>query len=443
MSLFRSRLSRVSRMNSNLRSRPGFGLKILGLLIAVALVACRIGLAQDRPGKPAESAATADTPEAHLGAGYDDLKNSRYEAAAREFRAAMALDPKLVMQARFPLAVSLFEMRQAEDARREFEAVRRDAADSPSVEYYLGRIDLAEGKLDAAIAELSKAAIQPPFPDTASYLGSAYLKQHDLASAEKWLRKAAELAPRDAAVEFTLGQLYKEAGRKEEAEQAFSRSEELRQREAEVDRLRVDCTQKLSQASLDDARLVCDQLFDPDDVEKLTILGTLYGNHGDTEAALKPLRRAAELSPNSPQMQYNLAMCYFQLGRYREAHEPLAKAVERWPDLFPLSALLGAVLYHLGEELPAYEAFYRAHELNPQDAATASALYELALSLGEESLAGKQYQDSLRYLNEAAKLRPQEAEPHRRLAAIYDATGRPAEAEAERRQAERFQDNDE
>jgi len=412
-------------------------LKILGLLIAVALVACRIGLAQDRPGKPAESAATADTPEAHLGAGYDDLKNSRYEAATREFRAALALDPKLVMPARFPLAVSLFEMRQAEDARHEFEAVRREAGDSPSVEYYLGRIDLAEGKLDAAIAELSKAATQPPFPDTASYLGSAYLKRHDLVSAEKWLRKAAELDPHDAAVQFTLGQLYKEAGRKDEAQQAFSRSEELRQREATVDRLRVDCTQKLAQASLDDARLVCDQLFDPDDVEKLTILGTLYGNHGDTEAALKPLRRAAELSPNSPQMQYNLAMCYFQLGRYREAREPLAKAVEQWPDLFPLSALLGAVLYHLGEELPAYGAFHHAHELNPQDAAAASALYGLALSLAEKSLAGKHYSDSLHYLKEAATLRPQEAEPHRRLAAIYDATGRLAEAEAERRQVER------
>jgi len=425
-------------MSSNLRSRPRLGLKSLGSVLAVALVVCRAGLAQDRPGSPAAGAGTDNSPEAHLGAGYDDLKNSRYEAAAREFRAALALDPKLVMQARFPLAVSLFEMRQAEDARREFEAVRRAAGDGPSVEYYLGRLDLAEGKLDAAIAELSKAAAQPPFPDTASYLGSAYLKRHDLASAGKWLRQAAELAPRDASVEFALGQLYKEAGRKEEAQQAFARSEELRQREAGVDRLRVDCTQKLAQASLEEARLVCDKLFDPDDVEKLTILGTLYGNHGDTEAALKPLRRAAELTPNSPQMQYNLAMCYFQLGRFREAREPLAKAVEQWPDLFPLRALLGAVLYNLGEELPAYEAFHHAHELNPQDPAAASALYELALSLAEKSQAGKQYPDSLRYLNEAVKLRPQEAEPHRRLAAVYDATGRPAEAEAERRQAERL-----
>jgi Flp pilus assembly protein TadD len=48
-------------------------------------------------------------------------------------------------------------------------------------------------------------------------------------------------------------------------------------------------------------------------VEKLTALGTIYGQRGDLEAALKPFRRAAELAPQSPQMQYNLALAYFQL----------------------------------------------------------------------------------------------------------------------------------
>jgi Flp pilus assembly protein TadD len=40
-------------------------------------------------------------------------------------------------------------------------------------------------------------------------------------------------------------------------------------------------------------------------------LGTIYGEHGDLEAALKPLQRAAELVPQSPQMQYNVAMLTF------------------------------------------------------------------------------------------------------------------------------------
>ncbi|HKS96978.1 MAG TPA: tetratricopeptide repeat protein, partial [Terriglobia bacterium] len=165
---------------------------------------------------------------------------------------------------------------------------------------------------------------------------------------------------------------------------------------------------------------------------------TLYGQHGDFEEALEPLRRAAELSPNSPQMQYNLAFDYFRLGRYPEARAPLAKAVARWPDLFPLNALYGAVLDKLGDAEPAYRALLHAHQLNPQDPATANLLYEVALRLAASSLAGKQYATSLAYLAKATELRPDTPEPHRLLAQVYAATGRQAEAAAERRAVERL-----
>jgi tetratricopeptide (TPR) repeat protein len=407
------------------------------VMLALTLVAYP-AMAQDQPPTAAGNAASGNTAEAHLGAGYENLRNNRYEVAAREFRAALALDPTLVLQARFPLAVALFELHRLDESRREFEAVRKAAGDHPNVEYYLGRLDLQEGKLDAAVRELNQAAAKPPFPDTAYYLGYAYLKRHDLAAAEKWLKRAAEINPRDAEVEYRLGTLYSKAGRKDEAQQAFSRSEELRRRDAEVDRLRVDCTEKLAHGSLLDARPVCAKLFDPEDADKLTILGTLYGQHGDFQEALEPLHRAAELSPNSPQMQYNLAFDYFQLGRYAEAREPLAKAVERWPDLFPLNALYGAVLEKLGEAEPAYRALGHAHELNAQDPATASLLYQVSLSLAQKTLASKQYETSLGYLKEAAQLRPDQPEPHRLLAEVYDATGRQAEADAQRREVERL-----
>lgn len=403
--------------------------------LVLTLEFCLTGFAQDRGENSVAQSKFDNTPQAHLGAGYENLKNSRYDAAAREFRAALELDPKLVFQARFPLAVSLFELHRNDEARREFETVRRVAGDHPNVEYYLGRLDLAEGHADAAILELSKAVAKPPFPDTAYYLGSAYLRRHDLTSAEKWLRMAAELAPNDSAVQFRLGSLYNEAGRKEEAQKAFARSEQLRQRDAEVDKERLECNQTLDHGSLDDARPVCERLFDPDDADKLTMLGTIYGEHGDFEDALKPLRRAAELNPNSPQMQYNLAFDYARLNHFEEARGPLEKAVKRWPDLFPLNALYGEVLYNLGEERPAYEILRHAHELSPQDPGANDSLYRVTLNLAKKSLTGEQYAASQRYLTEAVQLRPQEPEPHQLLAEIYDATGRQAEAAEERRQA--------
>src|SRR3974390_2712166 len=184
--LFLHKPMRVARFTkSNRRNGPGPRSTLSGFLLGRALVTGQAGFAQDRAESPAGHVSSTDTAEAHLGAGYEDLKNNRFEAAAREFRAAFALNPKLVLQAEFPLAVSLFELHQTEEARQQFEAVRRAAGDHPNIEYYLGRLDLTEGKLDAAILEFNKAAADPPFPDTAYYLGYAYLKRQDLKLAEE------------------------------------------------------------------------------------------------------------------------------------------------------------------------------------------------------------------------------------------------------------------
>src|SRR5258706_6307528 len=77
---------------------------------------------------PAQESAKPKLPEAtqaHLGKGYDALKQDRYEEAAQEFRAALAADPSLTLRARFPLAVALFESHKHDEARQELELVRK------------------------------------------------------------------------------------------------------------------------------------------------------------------------------------------------------------------------------------------------------------------------------------------------------------------------------
>src|SRR5262249_28624346 len=151
-----------------------------------------------------------------------------------------------------------------------------------------------------------------------------------------------------------------------------------------------------------------------------------------------PLQRAAELAPESPQMQYNLALAYYQLHQFAEARGPLASAIARWPDLFQLNALYGAVLMELGEDHLAHETLRHAHELNPEDSATARLLYMTALGLGKKSQTAGEYQDAVRYLREAATLQPLEPDPHRLMAEVYGRTGRPAEARRERGRADQL-----
>jgi tetratricopeptide (TPR) repeat protein len=412
----------------------------LGLLAMLAASAVWQGVAVCQTA-PMASSSAKDTVEAHLGKGYDALRQDRYEVAASEFRAALKLDSNLVERARFPLGIALFEMHKAEEARREFETVRREVGDHPNVLYYLGRLDIDEGKFDSAIRNLNQAAEKPPFPDTAYYLGYAYLKQADLPSAEKWLKEAIRLNPNDSRMQYQLGIVYRKEGRAEEAEQAMAGSEALRRRDSERSQLRLECAQKLDRGPREEARAVCEQLYDPDNPDALTELGTIYAQHGDVEAALKPLQRAAELAPESPQTQYNLALAYYQVHQFAEARGPLASALKRWPDLFQLNALYGAVLMELGEDLPAYQALHHAHELNTEDSGTAGLLYMAALKLGKKGQTGGQYPDALRYLQEAAKLQPQEPEPHRVMSEIYAQTNRPAQARAEQEQADRLAKN--
>ena len=410
---------------------------ILFALAALMLVSFG-GQNAESQARPAVRPIASDSPDAHLGRAYDALKEDRYEVAAVEFRAALKLDPKLTLRARFPLAVALFEMKKPDEARQEFEAVRRETGDHPNISYYVGRLDLDELHFESAIRNLNQAIVNQPFPDTAYYLGFAYFKQGDLAAAEKWLNEATQSMPHDARVQYQLSLVYRKQGREQEAKEALALSGGQRQRNLSESQLRIECAQKLDQAPREEAHAVCEPLYDPNDADKLTELGTIYGQHGDVEAAVKPLRRAAELAPQSPQMQYNLALAYYQLHQFEEARTPLGNAVTRWPDIFQLAALYGAVLSKLGEDLPAYQALQRAHQLNAQDGSTVDLLYLATLSLARKAQSARQFSDAVRYFHEAAKLKSQEPAPHRGLADVYKLTGRAAQAATERKEADRL-----
>jgi len=387
---------------------------------------------------PPAQLSQSDNVQAHLGKGYDALKQDRYEVAVEEFRAALTLDPSLVLRAQFPLAVALFEQHKSTEARKEFEAVRRETGDHPNVLYYLGRLDIEARDFAGAVKNLSQAIAKPPFPDTAYYLGFAYFKQDDLPNAEKWLKQAAQLNPRDSRIPYQLGFVYRKQGREEEAKKYLALSEDLHRQDDTEAQLRSECGEKLDKGPRDEAHAVCEKLYHDDDAERLTALGMIYGQHGDLDAALKPFLRAAELSPQSPQVQYNLSLTYFQLNRFADARAPLATALKRWPDLFPLNALYGAVLVKLEEPEQAIEVLRHAHELNPQDASTGELLYVTTLKVADKNQRAHHHSDALRYYEEAAKLRPDDPEPHRGLAQAYAQMGKSAQAATEQQEADRL-----
>ncbi len=394
-------------------------------------------VAQSATQEAAKSQAPAsEGAETHLGKGYDALRNERYDEAVREFRAALAIDPTLVMRARFPLAIALYQARNYPASRAEFEKVRQEAGEQPGVSYYLGRIDLDEQNYKGAVEYLAKAAASPPFPDTAFYLGLAYLKSDDEPNAEKWLKESIRVNPSDSRAPYQLANLYRKQGRTAEANEAYALTKEQKASSEKLTQSKVECDKALEQGLTETTRSICQPLDDPTDSDKLTTLGILYGQHGFLEEAIVPLRRAAELSPQSPLTQYNLAYTYYQLKRFSDARAPLETATLRWPDLFPLRSLYGSVLLQLGEPQAAYENLSYAHKLKPDDKPTEELLYQTLLILAGQAESKPDSSEAIRYWKEAAKLRPTVPEPHHRLSVLYAKSGRQQLARQEQQVAD-------
>ena len=375
--------------------------------------------------------------EAHVGKGYEFEKDQRFSNAAAEFEAALALDPRL-SRARYQLAVCYFALGRHDDARREFVRLRAETHSHPSVIYFLGRLDLVDHNLDSAIHELQSVVADPPFPDTAYYLGSAYLDKGDLPSAEQWLKRAGPLNPRDFRIPDHLARIYQRQGHSAEAEREYTESAKLRGNYNQGAEDGVKCSRALESGEQEAARDVCAKLDQPNDPDRLTVLGMIYGRHGRYADAVEPLRRAAELDPDSYEIEHNLGLTYFRLQRYQEARGPLERAVALRPDFFDSNALLGATLFALEQDSAAYGVLDHAHRLNPDDVDTKQLLLQTATVLGTKSREAKNYVEALKYLQAAAQLNPQDPRVHVRLAIVYGETGDARRAEIEKQTAERL-----
>jgi len=313
--------------------------------------------------------------ETHLSRGAKLMQDQLIEAAAAEFEQALKIDPSEA-RARFQYAVCLLMLGRNDEARREFEQTRKQAGESPYITYYLGRLDLLAGDFDSAVKKLRSVADDPPFPDTAFHLGVAYLSLGDTAEGTRWLERAARLTPGEYRVHYRLARAYSASGRTEEASREYALYTRYRNEQKETEKQARACTEALRTQPAA-AHEVCYRMFDPNDPEKLTLLGQLLGDAGAYADALEPLGKAVQLDPNSYEAWHNLGLTFFRLQRYQEARAPLEKAAALRPELYGPVVLLGATLYMLGDDDAAIPVLERAHQLNPGDAQTAAVLEKL------------------------------------------------------------------
>ena len=219
------------------------------------------------------------------------VQEDRFEAAAKEFERALTLDPRL-LRPRYQYAVCLMALARNDEARKEFERLQEaESSGDAGVLYYLGRLDLLADDFPAAIGKLEVIAKNPPYPDTAFYLGVAFIGKRDLQKGVDWLAKAAELAPRDFRVHYRLARAYSALGRDAEARREYDLFTQLREGYNDGARQSLACSDALRTRPIDEARVTCRRLFDPNDPDKLTLLGILFGRNGAYGEAIDPSRK--------------------------------------------------------------------------------------------------------------------------------------------------------
>ena len=307
----------------------------------------------------------ADDARAHLGAGLRMVQAEDYERAAGEFEEALRLDPHL-SEASEQLGICYFETRRYDAARNIFSRVTGSINPSLAT-YYLARIDLFENSFATAIAKLRSLIKPESFRDAPYFLGSAYYKSQHYDEAVAMLERAVRENERDFRAHLLLARAYQHVGRAADAEKEFRETERLHTYYTDGSVAIGNCRALLAGGNRDEALRKCVPLMDTDDVDKLAMLGMLFGEAGIDEQSHAAWSRALSLDPESPEFAYNLAFACFRLHKTADSARYAANAVRLRPEFPEANALYGTVLYMLGKDAEAMAVLTHAHQLLPDD----------------------------------------------------------------------------
>ena len=153
---------------------------------------------------------------AHLLTGEMLIKRQLEDAGADEIRKALAINPR-IPEAHYVLGeITMFHGRVA-DSIRELE---QELAINPSFSmawYRLGDAYVRQENWDVAIANLQRAVwLNKNFSGPYILLGKCYYKKRDFSNAERFLRQALEIDPKNYMATYLLGQTLIADGKTEE-----------------------------------------------------------------------------------------------------------------------------------------------------------------------------------------------------------------------------------
>jgi tetratricopeptide (TPR) repeat protein len=263
-------------------------------------------------------------------------------------------------------------------------------------------------------------ALEPGKVEARSDLGAAYVWLGRYEDAIQQYRWALEREPGHAAVRFNLALALYKAARTPEAADELSRVVAAQPGNKSATLLLADCLLKMGEDKKALELLAPLESSWADDRAYAFLYGTALVRTDQVEKGQVYIDRILR-DGESAEARVLMGSAHLAAKDYPSALAELKRAVELSPKLPSVHSLHGRALMGTGDRDAAARAFLRELELNPND-------YDANLYLGMLRKDEQRYDDALRYLNRAARLRGRDPGVLYSLGSLYVATGKVAEA---------------
>ncbi|RME82705.1 MAG: tetratricopeptide repeat protein [Caldilineae bacterium] len=345
-----------------------------------------VGAARDELEKAAALGKCDPTPYLLLGG--LAVKEGDYETALAQYRQAVTFDSENA-DAWYLLASSAYQAGHYDEAAWAIDSVLALGAGGVGVHRLAAAIARERGEFDKAAKHYETLLqLAPGETDVYALLGDAYLQlsrwDDAIAAYESYLT-----AGEDAAAHVSLGIALAQKGEIDAAVEHYRRALSL----------------------------------DPEYAAAYRVLGVALSVQGDLEGAREAYQQALALHPDDAQAYAGLASVDERLGLSEEALAAYRQAVRLNPDDWQSQFRLGELYARAGDLAEAEKAYTAALTSNP---GSAEAYFGLGLSAYKQC----RLSTAVQALNQAVKLQPDLSTYRGLLAALYEAQGRGADAEA-------------
>ncbi|HON77863.1 MAG TPA: tetratricopeptide repeat protein [Spirochaetota bacterium] len=343
---------------------------------------------------------------------------NRYDKAEESIEKALRIDPRNVDN-RILSGNLMFDQKKYRLAKAEYQEALKVQPENPSALYNLSMALGKEGDTVSSMEYLKRAAEADGIGKVAhranSKLGVMFTQMGDYDIAEKYLKRAIAVNPKDPVDRYNLGIVNLKQNEKEKALQQFIKAEELGKEDSKI-------MENLGEAYLslkeyDKSLNAYNKLLDVNrrDVRVLSRIAEIFYEKGDLDSAHQYYKKITEAQPGSEHAR----IAYVNIGTIMDDAQRYGDAVNAYEKALAISPKDDMVLYNLGityrksgKPEKAIEVWKKAVELNPREPKPLMAIADYYYRNNYLDMASDEYQKILRRW-------PDLQEAHFNLGAIY------------------------